>query len=512
MHGFVTKDILKQRIQIPEKPPGEPELFDNNTRVEELFKCSHSPVYFVHNYVKILDDRSRQWVDFKLYPAQATVLNELPKQQYVVLLKTRQFGASTLIGGAYFLWLLLFSDNAHNLILSKSEREAHVLMGDRFKPMYRRLPSWMKPEQDLNLPDSKTEFELSNGGKMFSLPTSAGDSYTARACVVDEAALVHRSRTNLSDVLLAVQPTIAAGGQLILISKADKSRPQSTFNSLFLNAVRGENRFFPIFAPWQAVPWRTKQWYDEQMEISKSIDGTLDFVRENYPETYQEALAPKELDKRLTYQHIKKCYYESAGLTEEELLIEPPPSLPGLTVYALPSDGRQYVITADAAEGNPKSDYSTAIVWDWETGEECAVITGRFEPVAFSQYILQIAQYYRLAPVFPERNNHGHAVIQWLQEYAPIRVLRGPDSTKYTAKYGYNTNSKYKALGYVALADRLRDEELIIHNQETYRQLQIIEGRTLRAPKSDHDDHAICAMLFAAARKFVHLDFLLEFV
>ena len=506
MHGLVDKKILNTDIVIETRPLGDPEEYDNQTKLQELIKCDHSTYYFIKNYVQILDDRTRKYVPFDLYPAQVNVLTALLKEKYIILLKTRQFGASTLVGGAYFLWLLLFTENAHNLILSKSEREAHALMGDRFKPMFKGLPSWMKPGTDL-ISDSKTEFALSNGAKMFSLPTSAGDSYTARACMIDEAALVHNSRTSLSDVLLAVEPTIAAGGQLILVSKTDKSRPQSTFNSLFKGAVMGENQFYPLFAPWQAVPWRDDEWYAGKINLSVSINGTTDYVKENYPETWEEALATRELDKRLSQDHIKKCYVQRDFLTEVELSDYAPPELPGLWVYETPNGVSQYVITADPAEGNPGSDDSTADVWDWDSGEQICNLSGRFESAVFAQYIDLLGGYYGNAPVFVERNNHGHAVISWLREFSDLRLLSGQDK-----KFGYNTNIRSKASGFVQLADMLKEGDIIIHKSDTYSQLLSIEGATLRAPGKKHDDHAMSAMLFAAAKKFVHLDFLIEFV
>jgi hypothetical protein len=510
--SMVDKSILKTNLIIPERPSGDVELYGNNTRLEELIKCTESVHYFINNYVSILDDRTRTFVPFRLYPAQINALSAAIKEKYLILLKTRQFGASTLLGGAYFLWKMLFTENAQNLVLSKSEREAQALMGDRFKPMFSQLPSWMKPLPDGDLPDSKSEFALSNNSKMLSLPTSAGDSYTASACMVDEAALVHKSRTGLSDVLLAVQPTIAAGGQLILVSKADKARPKSTFNSLFTEAIDGGNDFFPLFAPWQAVPWRTREWYEQQKKLSMSIDGTLDFVRENYPETWQEALAPRELDKRLSLEHLAQCYDYMDALSESALIANPPPSLPGLSIYKMPDDSVQYILTADPAEGNPNSDPSCADIWDWDSGEQIANLTGKIEPVVFAHYIDLLSDYYHRAPIFPERNNHGYTVISWLHEHSDSRVLSSNDSTANRKKYGYNTNAKSKAAGYVELANRIRDMEITFHNPETYRQLTTIEGATLRAPKKEHDDQAISAYLYAAAKKFVHLSFLIEFV
>lgn len=508
-YGLVDDNILTTDIIIPDRVPGDPEEFSGKLRFKELVKCSESPFYFVHNYVKILDDRTRKFIPFHLYPAQINVLNSILNNKYIILLKSRQFGASTLIGGAYFLWLMLFRENTTNLVLSKSEREAQVLMVDRFKPMYNNLPSWMHPKYEKDLANSKTEFALSNGSKIFSLPTSGGDSYTARACMVDEAALVHNSKTSLSDVLLAVEPTIAAGGQLILVSKADKSRPDSTFNSIFRSSVHGDNEFFPLFASWRAVPWRDEAWYERQVALSIAVDGTKDSVTENYPGTWQEALAPKELNKRLPSKHIEACYDEI--IDPKPLVPEEVPDILNLLVYKDPQPNTLYIITTDMAEGNPNSDPSCLSVWNWVTGEQVAVLSGRYEAGMMGAYTTIISEYYNDASVFPERNNHGHAYILWLQTQSDVRLLTGPDSTKNSQKFGYNSSKASKALAYSELARILKDKEILIHSPETKRQLEAIEGETLRAPKKDHDDHALTAMLFAAAKKYVHMTFLIDF-
>jgi hypothetical protein len=153
-------------------------------------------------------------------------------------------------------------------------------------------------------------------------------------------------------------------------------------------------------------------------------------------------------------------------------------------------------------------------VYNWETGEQCAIIQGRFEIDTIAGYIAQLSLYYGKAGIFIERNNHGHGLIKLLQtgSYGQVKLYNGPDSTKNVRKIGYLTTLKSKAIGYIELSNRMRDEEIIIHSEDTFNQLLDLEGSTLRAPKREHDDHAICAMLYAAAKKFVTIDILLEFV
>jgi hypothetical protein len=499
---LIGRPIISSSLVIPDKPLGDPNTYPENIILEEMFKCATSPHYFINNYCHILDDRTRQWVLFKLYPSQINILTILANEQYVILCKTRQVGASTLVA-AYDLWLMLFEDNTHTLMLSRGEREAQALLTYRFKPMLLKLPYWMQPK---SIPsDSKSQIEFSTGDLIMSLPTSGGDSFTVRSVLIDEAALVHRSRTPLAQVLLNVQPTADAGGQMFLVSKADKSRPKSTFNTIFQEAIKGKNEFYPIFAPWYAVPRRDKVWYNRQKRISLSIDGTLDHLHESFPNTWEEAMAPRTLDKRLNFEWCQQCYVEKEPL-------RPSLNLPGLKIFVEPNSEETYIIVADAAEGNPQSDPSVAHVYNWETGEQCLTISGRFEVATFAEYVAIISTYYGMAPIFVERNNHGHAVINELLRGGAGRVLTGPDSTPTVTKYGYLTTPKSKAQGYVELSNRLRDKDITVYDHETYRQLTILEGSTLRAPRGEHDDHAICSMLYAAAKKYVHLTMVIGFV
>lgn len=503
--GLIGKRALVSDRVIP-LPPEDVHNLSKDRQLEEFHKCSESPHYFINGYCRILDDRTRRFIRFDLYPVQKNMLDVIWKEQYSIILKTRQVGASTLVA-AYYLWLMLFELNSFCIMLSRGEREAKALMTERFKPMLSNLPSWMRPRSLLT--DSLTEMKFSTNATILSLPTSGGDSYTARAAVIDEAALVHRSRTTLSQVLLNVQPTIDAGGQMTLVSKADKSRPKSTFNSIWVNAVKGLGEYYPIFIPWYGVPGRDKIWYSRQTRMSIDIDGTLDSLHESYPETWGEALRAKTLDKRFKPEIVKGAYSDAYTITPENA-----PDMPALKIFRDYDEDYVYIITADPAEGNPQSDPSTAHVYNWETGEQMAVIGGRFEIAIFAGYIAQLSLYYGKAGIFVERNNHGHGLIKLLEtgNYGEVRLYAGPDSTKSVKKAGYLTTLKSKAIGYIELSNRMRDEEIIIHSEDTLNQLLDLEGSTLRAPKREHDDHAICAMLYAAAKKFVTIDIMMGFI
>ena len=182
---------------------------------------------------------------------------------------------------------------------------------------------------------------------------------------------------------------------------------------------------------------------------------------------------------------IEACYEELSSMQLEDA-----PSIPGLEIYREPIQFERFVIGADPAEGNPASDDSALTVLGYLTGEEVATMAGKFEPGTFGTYIAEVSRYFNDAPAMIERNNHGHAVIQWVRENAlEVQLLNGHDG-----KTGWMSSTLGKALLYTECADHFRqsakDGVKILHNFATYTQLASIEGATFRAPKEQHDDRA----------------------
>jgi hypothetical protein len=331
-------------------------------------------------------------------------------------------------------------------------------------------------------------------------PTTAGDSYTATLAVVDEADLC----PDLDRLMRAVKPTIDGGGRMILLSRADKSKPNSPFKRIYHAARQQLNGWLAIFLPWSARPDRDASWYDEQRRDVLARTGGLDDLSEQYPETDTEALSPRSMDKRLPAGWLQQCYAEQAPLA---VLPKEVPAIPGLAVFALPQPGRKYVIGVDPAEGNPTSDDSTLCVLDTGSGEQVAELAGHFEPSLLASYACRLARWYHNANVLVERNNHGHAVLMWLREHATdIYLLNGHDD-----KVGWLSSSLGKTQLYDKCADAFKNAEVTLHSFATYTQLASIDGSTLRSPEGQHDDRADAFALACVARTMRKQVFWLRF-
>ncbi len=250
----------------------------------EFKRCRKDPVYFADHYCFMYDAVAGDWIDFKLWPAQAEAMEAIQENRQVVVLKARQIGM-TWVSVAYALWKMIFHPEATVLMFSRRDEDAIELLDGRLKGMYERLPEWFKAGSVIV--DSKHEFALSNGSRAKAFPATAGDSYTASLVILDEFDIVQ----DQGALLRSVKPTIATGGQMVMLSRPDKNRPQTQFKKTFKAAQAGTNDFFPVFLPWYVHPGRDDDWYEAQRRDIQTRTGSEDELHEQYPETVEQALA-----------------------------------------------------------------------------------------------------------------------------------------------------------------------------------------------------------------------------
>jgi hypothetical protein len=455
----------------------------------EWLKCRKSFAYFADTYCLILagedEDVFAEWVRFRLWPRQREAAAVLQHSRLVVILKARQVGL-TWLAVAFVLWLAVFHPVSVGLLFSRRDVEAVKLLG-RLRGMYARLPHWCRSRGGLPA-DSGHDWQLPTGSEVMAFPTTAGDSYTAGVVLADEFDLVREQNA----LLAAVKPTVAAGGRMVLLSRPDKSKPESAFKRIYRAARQGQNGWTPLFLDWRARPGRDEAWYAEQAREILARTGSLDELHEQYPASEAEALSPRTLDKRMSAAWLEACYEPRVPLPR------PPagaPAVPGLEVYALPVPGRRYVVGADPAEGNPNSDDSALSVLDVRTGEEVCCLAGKIQPEALADYAVAVAVWYNRAAVLVERNNHGHATLARLRLRGQVARLCGLDGRE-----GWLSSTLGNATLYDRCAEAVRNGEVVIHSLATFSQLASIDGNTLAAPPGQKDDRADAFALANAGR------------
>jgi hypothetical protein len=326
----------------------------------------------------------------------------LELERLVLILKARQLGISWLVCG-YVLWSALFHPNQQIFMYSKGQAESSELLR-RIRSLLDRLPAALRRL----LPgvrkgrDNTREMGFTNGSTIRSMPSTekAGVSHTASIVVMDEAAHMTRG----AKLYEMVKPIMEAGGQLIILSTANGAG--DWFHRLWQAAERGLNGFYTLFLPWYTRPGRDEAWYLRVLRDALDTEQ----VRENYPATASEA-----------FRATGRNRFRPAWIDRQNPnLSRPLPDLgmpfaiadmEGLEVWETPQRGRRYVVAADVAEGLEHGDFNAAHVFDAETWVQVAQLHHRHEPADFAADLAILADWYNMAWCWPERNNHGHAVI-----------------------------------------------------------------------------------------------------
>jgi len=119
-------------------------------------------------------------------------------------------------------------------------------------------------------------------------------------------------------------------------------------------------------------------------------------------------------------------------------------------VWEKPIHGEKYVLTADIAEGHPKSDFQVADVWkcrDQKRPVQVAQLRIReLKPGFFGQNCCCLAYCYGNCLVVPESLNAGQAFIDRTMRYENLytRITFGNQEERQTQKLGWSTNRSTK--------------------------------------------------------------------
>lgn len=223
----------------------------------EWRRCAQSEEYFINNYVWIpsMED-ARGRTRFHLFDYQSELLNLTKTNRFVIALKARQIGFTTL-GMAHALWLALFRPGATILIVSETQKSSNKNLAQA-RLAYQFLPIWMKDRGPKVKNDSSTgiAFEFNDGmvSNLKANPATGGvfAGETATFVLWDEAALVEPASLQ-EDVLRTLLPTTDAGGSMMIVSTARGA--YNRFAKTYRSAQKRESQFVPFFKPWMVSPF-----------------------------------------------------------------------------------------------------------------------------------------------------------------------------------------------------------------------------------------------------------------
>jgi len=136
-------------------------------QIKEIAKCASDPVYFIRNYVKIVNVDAGL-VPFEMWPFQEDMVKKFHENRFNICKMPRQVGKTTTTVG-YMLWCVLFNIDFKIAILANKGSLAREILG-RIQYSYEYLPLWL--QQGIKI-WNRGNIELENGSQIFAYATSA---------------------------------------------------------------------------------------------------------------------------------------------------------------------------------------------------------------------------------------------------------------------------------------------------------------------------------------------------
>ena len=426
---------------------------------QEYIKCAKDPAYFMRKYCYI-QHPTRGRILFNLYPFQDKVLHLFRDNQYLITLKSRQLGISTLAAG-YSLWLMLFHKDKNVLALATTQATARNLVSKTMF-MYDQLPKWLKlPAVEKN----KLSLRLKNGSKITAKSSNAdaARSEAVSLLLIDEAAFID----NIQETFTAAQQTLATGGQCMALSTPNGIG--NWFHQTWEKAESGENSFLPIRLPWTVHPERNQEWRDQQdQDLGPRMAGQecdCDFLASG--DTVFEP------DDMLFYeQTYQKDPLEKRGVDGN------------LWIWEGVDYTKSYMVVADVARGD-SADYSAFHIFDIENCVQVGEYKGKLSPRDFGNVLVGIASEYNDALLVVENANIGWATIEQILErqysnlyYSSTSQMETVES--YMSKYerdklvpGFTMSVRTRPLVIAKIIEYIREKGVTIQSKRLLGEMRV---------------------------------------
>ena len=257
---------------------------DEVKRLIDLLECKVDIVHFLKNYIVI--EEPGGVVPFNPYPKQIELAKAIIEDHYVVVLKSRQIGISTLVQ-AVCVYLLTFYRNVTIGVISRDGPEATDFVR-KTRIMYEHLPLRLRFNY---IKKTEQSFELSNNSRIIastvnlSNPSSVFRGKTITLLIIDEAAYIRKieeafrgmSAATLRAHEVAKQKGIPYG--IVVLSTPDKTTGTGEwFYRLWTESCAGLSGFKPIKIHYSEAPFTTDEWLRKQKQILLSAGGGQDAI------------------------------------------------------------------------------------------------------------------------------------------------------------------------------------------------------------------------------------------
>ncbi len=473
----------------------------NIARLLQLGKrLEAEPGKMIEEVAELLQVRGR---DGRCCPLMANTVQRALEQawgQQNIVLKARQMGITTWVAARFFLKTI--SATGVMTVQVAHTREAAEGIFRMVQRFWEHLPEGLRKGTlrrsranagQMRFPELDSEFRI----------LSAGDEGAGRGLTIQNLHCSELSRWpgDARETLAGLRAALTPGGELVM-----ESTPNGASGCFYDEWRKAqENRAVRHFFPW---------WLEGAYEGST----VTDFTEEEEELVRKHGLRPEQIgfrrsleanfrglrvqefaeDAESCFKTSGDCCFETGAI--ERRLAEAPDPIGidrngSLYTWFPPLGGKKYIVAVDTAAGGSDGDYAAMQVIDVKYGQQCAELQKRMSPLEQARTAAELARHYNHAKIAVERNNHGSAVLAYLENsehYEDVYESRGQAGWLTTAS---NKPTMVSLLGAMLVeSPQLFSSRRLLAECRTFVAMQ---GGKTGAAYGAHDD---CVMAMAIAQ------------
>ena len=478
--------------------------------IAEIEKCKGDFIYFAEKYLRIVD-KDNNVVGLQLNHAQRQIDLALEENNFVKILKGRQFGSTTYIAARFF-WEALFNPNIRVAVVAHSAKAVSSIFSI-YQFYYDNLPPFLKLK---TVKSSANEIAFESGS-FIRIGTANSQNFrgsTYKLIHASEAAFWESMTTTISSLFQT-----ASNNPTIIV--------ETTPNGLndFYTFWRDNNGYKALFLSWlDHLEYRKKKLGNGQKltGIEKEFTNQHRLTKEQrnwFVTTLRTKLANNLTAFKTEYPTSEEEAFIATGAFVFPQLVSgdlQKPSKLGWQVHRPPAPYRTYVIGVDTASGSPNGDYSAITIIDVTNKNKpllCATFYDRLTLKDFSEVLKRSLTKWE-GMVVIERNSYGLTIIEELRQSGYPYLYRETKwdkfSNKFVDKIGFYTNAQSRPLLIARLTDYINSNKLqVVDERLRYEIMNFIYKPTgkAEAEKGFQDD-----LIFATGLALVGIDqsFLVE--
>ena len=452
--------------------------------VEEYKKCMESPLYFIKNYVQIVNV-DRGLVKFDMWDFQEDMINHFHDERFVICKMPRQTGKSTTII-SYLLHYILFNPEVNVAVLANKGAVARELLS-RLQLAYEHLPKFL--QQGVTV-WNKGNIELENGSKILASATSGSAVRGSSFNIIFLDEFAHVPNTIAESFFTSVYPTISSG-ETTKVFIVSTPLGMNLFYKMWVDAEEKRNNYVPIEVHYTQVPGRDEKWKLETIKNTSESQFNQEFLCEFLGSTRTLIDASK-----LRSMVFKKPIFSNNNID----------------VYEEPIKKATYCMIVDTAQGKGQ-DFSAFSVFDVSQipyRQVAKYRDNKISPMLYPNIIYQVGMKYNTAFTLLEINDMGSQVAEALHydlEYENVMItsMKGRAGQQIGGGFskniqlGIRTSKQLKRIGCATLKEMIETDKLIIPDFETIAELTTFASKhnSYEAEEGTHDDLAMTLVIFA---------------